>query len=112
MESPPSPHAPLPFAPGTGLRSKLAVLGHGAGEPEVSRLPMLLCSLSPPFPIFLACNFKNLNSGEKQREYTNTQEKKTQKILEYFIGNCCMWKEKKPVKILMFKCTVHNRLEA
>lgn len=79
MESPPSPHAPLPFAPGTGLRSKLAVLGHGAGEPEVSRLPTLLCSLSPPFPIFLACNFKNLNSGEKQREYTNTQEKKNPK---------------------------------
>jgi len=56
MESPPSPHAPLPFAAGTGRRSKPAALGHGAGEPEVSRLPLLPCSL-PPFPNFFGLRF-------------------------------------------------------
>lgn len=79
MEPPPSAHAPLPLAPGTGLCSKLAGPGHGAGAPEVSRLPTFLCSLSP-FPNFFWLVKKNLLSVLKNRESAQIlKEKKKNK---------------------------------
>lgn len=77
MEPPPRAHALLPLAPGTGLHSKLAAPGHGAGAPEVSRLPTFLASLSP-FPNFswLLKIFYLLKNRENAQ---NTQGKKNPK---------------------------------
>lgn len=75
MESPPSPHALLPFAPGTSLCSKAAAPGHGAGEPRVSRLPTLPRALLLS-QLFLAFNLTNFILGENQRENTQTLRKK------------------------------------
>lgn len=75
MEPPPSAHALLPLAPGTGLRSKLAGPGHGAGAPEVSRLPTFLCSLSP-FPNFFSACKKSFISFKKQNVQILKEKKK------------------------------------